>query len=431
MEPLIEYLTVSLENWGADPLVATFAGQAIGAVVLVALAAAVYFFVRRVILTIVHSFIRRTRWKWDDAFAEAGVFSRLSHFAPAFVFSVLGPEVFCEGHVALVTINSVVNIYLVIISLGVLSAVLNATCDLFSNHSAASSVPVKGFAQAIKLTAIIIGSILILSILFRKSPVYFLSGIGAATAILLLIFKDAILGLVAGVMISVNRMVRIGDWIEMPKAGADGDVIDVSLTTVKVRNWDRTITTIPSYDLISSSFKNWRGMHESGGRRIKRSILIDMETVRFATPEMLARWQRIAILDEYLKEKLREVELANNTVNLDMSVLCNGRRLTNLGTFRAYCIAYLKAHDKIRKDMTFLVRQLAPGEHGIPIEIYVFTADTRWAYYEGIQADVFDHLLAVVGEFGLRVFQEPSAHTVREAVGAITESLRREPGKSL
>lgn len=424
MEQLIAYLTALFENRGADPLVATYASQAIGVVILIALAVAVNFIAKRVILAIVHRIVHRTPWKWDDALADAGVFTRLSHLAPAFVFSILAPEVFGEGHASLVVINAIVNVYLIIISLSVVSAALNALSSMLAAQPVTSNIPVKGFAQAIKLIIIIIGVILILSVLFGRSPVYFLSGIGAATAVLLLVFRDAILGLVAGVMISANQMVRIGDWIEMPKASADGDVIDVSLTTVKVRNWDRTITTIPSYDLISSSFKNWRGMTESGGRRIKRSILIDMDTVSFATPEMLERWRRISILDDYLQSKLKEVEIANDTPGLDMSVLCNGRRLTNLGTFRAYCIAYIQANDKLRHDMISLVRQLEPSEHGIPIEIYVFTADIRWVYHEAIQADIFDHLLSVVSEFGLRVFQEPSSNAIHKAVQQIKTAAK-------
>lgn len=416
MEQFIAYLQTLFEQRGAAPLVATYASQAIGCVLLVILAIAVNFLAKRVILNVVHRLIRRSPWKWDDAMAEAGVFTRLSHLAPAFVFSILGPEVFGEDHGTLTLINAVVNVYLIVISLSVVSAALNAFSSMLAAKPMTSNIPVKGFTQAIKLIIIIVGLILVLSTLFGRSPVYFLSSIGAATAILLLIFRDAILGLVAGVMISANQMVRIGDWIEMPKADADGDVMDVSLTTVKVRNWDRTISTIPSYDMISSSFKNWRGMADSGGRRIKRAILIDMETIAFATPEMLERWQRIAILDDYLQSKLKEVEEANNTTGLDMSVLCNGRRLTNIGTFRAYCIAYLKANEQVRKDMTFLVRHLAPTEHGMPIEIYVFCSDIRWPFYEAIQSDIFDHLLSIVGEFNLRVFQEPSGHTFREAV---------------
>jgi miniconductance mechanosensitive channel len=260
--------------------------------------------------------------------------------------------------------------------------------------------------------------VLVLSTLLDKSPIYLLSGLGALTAVLLLVFRDAILGFVAGIMISVNQLARIGDWIEMPKAGADGDVIDISLTTVKVQNWDKTITTIPAYDLISSSFKNWRGMSESGGRRIKRALPIDMRSVRFADEEMVERWSRMDLLRDYLDGKQREIEEENTARGTDLSVLGNGRRMTNLGTFRAYCIAYLRNHPRIHQKMTFLVRQLAPTDRGMPLEIYVFTNDIRWAAYEAIQSDVFDHLLAVIEEFDLRVFQAPSGGDVQSALTA-------------
>ena len=245
---------------------------------------------------------------------------------------------------------------------------------------------------------------------------------GALTAVLLLVFRDAILGFVAGIMISVNNIVRVGDWIEMSKAGADGDVIDVSLTTVKVQNWDKTITTIPTYDLISDSFRNWRGMKDSGGRRIKRPLYLDVQSIRFADEELIKRWEKIDLLKDYLKKKREEIQKANEERGTDLTILGNGRRITNAGTFRAYCVAYLKAHPQIHQDMTFLVRQLAPTEHGLPIEIYVFSKDQVWANYEAIQADIFDHLLSVIGEFDLHIFQKPSGLDMQSMVGRLAPS---------
>jgi miniconductance mechanosensitive channel len=245
-----------------------------------------------------------------------------------------------------------------------------------------------------------------------RSPWGIVSGIGALTAVLLLIFRDSILGLVATVQLSGNDMVRVGDWIEMPSYNADGDVIDMSLHTVKVQNWDKTITTIPTHALISDSFRNWRGMQESGGRRIKRSIYIDMNTVRFVDEEMLQKYRKFDYLGEYVDRKLSEIEEYNRNHVRDLSEVVNGRRLTNLGTFRAYVESYLKRHSMISDEMTFLVRQLQPSDRGIPIEIYVFSRDIRWANYEQIQADIFDHLLAVIPEFGLRVYQAPSGNDV-------------------
>ena len=242
---------------------------------------------------------------------------------------------------------------------------------------------------------------------------YFLSGLGALTAVLLLVFKDTILGLVAGVQLSANKMVAVGDWIEMPKYGADGDVIEVALTTVKVQNWDKTVTTIPAYALISDSFKNWRGMQESGGRRIKRSVSIDVQTIVFCDEEMLGRFAKIKYIAEYIQKKKDELARFNQELKVDDSSLVNGRRMTNVGTFRAYVVAYLKHHPKIHQEMTFLVRQLAPSENGLPIEVYVFSNDKVWANYEAIQADIFDHILAVVPEFDLRVFQVPTGNDFR------------------
>ena len=241
----------------------------------------------------------------------------------------------------------------------------------------------------------------------------FFSGLGAFTAVLLLIFRDSILGLVAGIQLMSNQMVRIGDWIELPKHHADGDVIDVSLTTVKIRNRDKTISTVPTYALVSESFRNWRGMSESGGRRIKRAVHIDVTSIAFCDAAMLDRFKRIQFITEYVERKRAEVEQHNRESKVDTSVLINGRHLTNIGTFRAYLVAYLRNHRQIRQDTTSLVRQLPVTEHGLPIEIYVFSADQVWANYEAIQADIFDHVLAVLPLFDLRAFQNPTGADVR------------------
>jgi miniconductance mechanosensitive channel len=249
--------------------------------------------------------------------------------------------------------------------------------------------------------------------LIGRSPLYLLGGLGAFSAVLLLIFKDPILGLVGGIQISANDMVRPGDWIVMNKSGADGVVTDISLTTVKVQNWDKTITTIPTYSLVSESFVNWRGMEESGGRRIKRSINIDMNSVKFASPEQLRKLKKIKLVRNYLDKTEKELKAYNEKNNIDDEVLVNGRRQTNLGIFRAYVAEYLKNNPNINQDMTFLVRQLQPGESGIPIEIYVFSKVQEWGKYEDIQSDIFDHLLATIPEFGLQVFQNPSGADFR------------------
>ncbi len=276
-----------------------------------------------------------------------------------------------------------------------------------------SQFPLKGLLQTVKLIASVLTGILIVSLLMDKSPLLLLSGLGAISAILLLVFKDPILGLVAGIQLSANNMLSIGDWLEMPKYGADGDVIDIALTTVKVRNWDKTITTIPTYALISDSFKNWRGMTEVGGRRIKRCIYLQMSSIGFLDEKTLNRLYKADLLAPYLESKLAQIKDNNSSSKTDMSILLNGRRLTNIGIFRQYLVSYLKTHPKIRQDMTLIVRQLQSSNLGLPMEIYAFTNTTNWNEYEDIQSDILDHVLAVLHEFTLQVHEDPTGQDLR------------------
>lgn len=291
-------------------------------------------------------------------------------------------------------------------------ALLNTLEAVLQHKGVSKQAPIRGLFQSIKLLSSVLVLILALSLLLGKSPLLLLSGLGAMTAILLLVFKDPILGFVAGIQLSANRMLRLGDWLEMPKYGADGEVIEMSLTTVKVRNWDNTITSIPAYALISDSFKNWRGMSESGGRRIKRSVFIEASSVRFLTEDDINRLQRSSLLQPYLQQKLAEITAYN--VNCDMSSVLNGRRLTNLGTLRAYLTEYLQQHPDIHPQMTRMVRQLPSGPTGIPLEIYAFCSNTGWSYYEAVQGDIFDHIFAVISEFDLRLYQQPSGYDLRQ-----------------
>ncbi|HHX83071.1 MAG TPA: mechanosensitive ion channel family protein, partial [Pseudomonadaceae bacterium] len=270
-----------------------------------------------------------------------------------------------------------------------------------------------GLVQGTKLVMTILAIILAIALLVGKSPLILFSGLGAMTAVLLLVFKDPLLGLVAGIQLSANNMLKVGDWLEMPKYGADGDVIDISLTTVKVRNWDKTITTIPSYALIADSFKNWRGMQESGGRRIKRSLNIDMTSIRFLNDDDIARLRKLQLLTSYIENKVREIEADNEAREVSEDCPANGRRLTNVGTLRAYMEAYLKNHSQLNSYMTMMVRQLSPGPNGLPLEIYCFTATVNWVPYENAQADIFDHMLAVIPEFDLRLHQSPSGYDMQ------------------
>ncbi|MDG1138800.1 MAG: mechanosensitive ion channel [Opitutales bacterium] len=367
--------------------------------------------VKRFLLEILRSLAKKTKTKLAEYLLQESFFLRLSHLAPAFVISSLSELVFVKYEVFGGLIAVLVNLYLVIIVLWVIDAIIDTLYKLYEESKISSKLPLKGICQAVKIVVNVTGIIFILSILLDKSPLYFFSGLGALTAVLLLVFKDVILGLVAGIQLTANNMVRKGDWVEMPKYGADGDVIDVALTTIKIQNWDKTITTIPAHAFVSDAFKNWRSMSESGGRRIKRSIHLDLSSVRFLNEKEVKSFEDIELLKEYLQKKRSDI----GARGLDLekhglaAPLLNGRNLTNSGTFRAYCIEYLRAHPSIhKKGMTFLVRQLATTEKGLPIEIYVFVNDVRWVEYEGIQSDIFDHLLASLPIFGLRAFQFPS-----------------------
>lgn len=414
MDNLINWIQSSLTTHGLTPEQAALVAMAAGLVVLAILAWLGNFVAKQVILRVVTLVVKRTDFQWDDALLKAGFFSRLSHLAPAMVIDFVGPDVLGGTPEVLAGVHAAVDIYLVCIWLGVFFAILDAIHDLAQQSGRAKRVPVKGFVQAVKLLATLVGLILILATVLGKSPVYLLSGLGALTAVLLLVFRDAILGFVAGIMISVNEMVRIGDWIEMPKAGADGDVIDVSLTTVKVQNWDKTITSIPTKRFISDSFKNWRGMQESGGRRIKRSLFLDQQSVHFLDAEERKRLYRFSLLEDYLVNKRKEIDEWNAKLAERGQEPVNTRRATNIGTFRAYVERYLRAHPGVHQNMTLLVRQLSPTADGLPLEIYCFTNTVVWAQYEAIQSDIFDHLLAILPEFGLRVFQHPSGSDMRD-----------------
>lgn len=377
-----------------------------------------HYVTKKIVLRIASRYIRNNRFRWDDYILGRKVFQRLCHIVPAIIIYSFSNSF--SGYHGLIVQG--VAVYLTIVAILVLDALLNALNDIYTTYEISKSRPIKSYIQVVKIFLFVIGGIVVVSSLIGRSPLILLSGIGALSAVMLLIFKDSLLGLVAGVQLSSNDMVRVGDWIEMPKYGADGDVIDISLNTVKVQNWDKTITTIPSYALISDSFKNWRGMQRAGGRRIKRSLYIDMNSVGFCTPEMLERFERIQYLRDYIREKAADIELHNREREIDRTVAVNGRAMTNIGVFRAYVERYLERHPRIRQDMTRIVRQLAPGENGLPLEIYAFTDTIVWREYEGIQSDIFDHLLAVAPEFGLVVFQNPSGHDMRSM-------LKQEPAR--
>lgn len=412
MSALTDAFAVGMEKWGFSATLARTCAETLvllaGVVMVLVLAWLANWITKRLILRLVHRLAKHSKTAWDDALVKYRVFSRLSHLAPGVVIYSAAPILF-EGHdTACTGMRTAAALYMIGVTWFVVDAFLNAAVDIYRTYPFAKRIPIRSFVQVFKILLALALFIVTLSTLIGKDPSNLLAGMGAMTAVLLLVFKDSILGFVAGIQLSANRMIHMGDWIEMPKFGADGDVIDISLTTVKVQNWDKTISTIPTYALVSDSFKNWRGMSESGGRRIKRNICIDMNSIRFCDESMLEKFKRFEHLTQYIETRQAEITTWNNEHSIDHSEPINGRRLTNIGVFRAYLVAYLRNHPKIHKYMTFLVRHLESTPQGLPIQIYVFSNDQVWSNFEAIQADIFDHILAVIPEFGLRVYQQPS-----------------------
>lgn len=386
----------------------TPAALAIEVIAIAALATLANVIAKSVIVRTLHTLLIKTKSERDDILVRRRVFERISHIAPALVIYALSPVAFSAYPAVGQFVVTLSLIYMVVIGVLFIDGLINAGLEIYGTYAISRDFPITSFAQVAKLALYFLGFIATLSLILGQSPFTFIAGLGALTAVLMLVFKDPILGFVAGIQLSANRMVAVGDWIEMPKYGVDGDVMEIALTTVKIRNFDKTITTVPTQALIGDSFKNWRGMQETGGRRIKRSIHIDISTIRFCDQDMLEHFSKIQYIADYLKEKREEIAAFNAEKQADTSSLVNGRHLTNVGTFRAYVEAYLRNHPKISKSLTLLVRQLQPDEFGLPIEIYVFSLDTNWIAYERIQADIFDHILAAAREFDLRIFQNPS-----------------------
>jgi miniconductance mechanosensitive channel len=363
-----------------------------------------YFITQHYVLQMLLKLIQRTKTKFDDILFQKVIIRRLSYLAPIIVvysFAHLFP--FAEDFIRKVSI--VLISWFVLLTVG---AFLTALSDIYLTLEISKGRPIKGYIQISKLIIYTIGGIIIISIFLGQSPLVLLSGFGAMTAVILLIFRDTILSFVASLQITSNDLVRVGDWIEVPNYGADGDVVDIALHTVRIQNWDKTYTVIPTHKLIDVTFKNWRGMQLSGGRRIKRAIYIDQESIKFCDENMIRRFSKYHLISDYVQSKQKELEQYNKEHNIDTSILINGRRMTNIGTFRAYVEAYLRNNKKIHHGLTFMVRQLPPGPKGLPLELYVFSNDTSWTRYEGIQSDIFDHILAIVPQFDLRVFQEPT-----------------------
>lgn len=397
---------------------ASIASEALAFLLLFILATISFYLSRWIIHRTIVAFITRTDNKFDDILLKNKVFSRASYFVPSFILSRFVSYTLPSFPEWALFIQKFINVYVIFVWMILLSALIATLYDFYSSLDSAKNKPVKGFKQVITLIVYIVGSLMIIATLLGQNIGNLVLGLGTLSAVLMLVFKDPILGFVGGLQLSANDMVRIGDWISMPKFSADGEVLEVTLTTVKVQNWDKTITTIPTYALVSDSFVNWRGMAESGGRRIKRHINIDMESVRFCDEKMLSRFARYQLIGNYISEKEENIRAYNEQNGIDTSELINGRRQTNLGVFRAYLKAYLLKHPLVHKDLTILVRQLQPTERGLPMELYFFSNRQAWAEFEDLQSDVFDHVLAVIPFFDLKIFQEPSGKNISDAANA-------------
>jgi miniconductance mechanosensitive channel len=399
-----ELISTWLNNQGIAQAYLALSTLLVGFLAIIIISSLGYYIAKHQVLIFIHKIVTRTKNTWDDLLIEYNVFSRFAFLIPLLLLLFLTP--------IFLPVEAFLNLLLIVFAKIALcfqvarciDAILNVVKSLYQHTARERYLPLNSTIQVIKLVIYLVASILAISFILDKSPIYLLSGLGALTAVLLLVFQDTIKGLVASIQISANKMLAPGDWIEIPNYGADGDVIEIGLNTVKVKNFDNTVTTVPTYALINGSFKNWRGMLNSGGRRIKRSIIIDINSISFYQNTHIEKLKEIALLKEYLQHKSDEISSNLPSDNV------NNRQLTNVGTFRAYIEAYLNGHCKIHHQMTCMVRQLSATEAGLPLEIYCFSNDQNWKNYEGIQGDIFDHLFAMAPVFGLRVFQHPTGH---------------------
>ena len=410
---IIQYAETFTEKIGFPSSTAVFLSVIISIVILLILSWLAYFLTWKIMRMTIIPVIKKSKTSFDDLLLKHRFFKRLAFFVPALILFYLLNDALgiSEGDLPVI-VYKLLDTWIVVISIMIFSSILSTIRDYYQRYEISKERPIDSFIQVIKIIAYIIGILIVIGIFIDKDISTLLLSLGTMSAVLMLIFRDPILGFVGGLQLTFNEMVRIGDWISVPKYNADGVVLEITLTVVKVQNWDKTISMVPTYALVTNSFQNWRGMEESGGRRIKRSLNIDMDSVKFCTPEMLEKYGKIQILKPYLEKKEKEIEAYNKKNNIDPSVFVNGRRQTNLGIFRAYLKAYLKHRQDINFSMTFLVRHLQPTEKGLPIEIYLFTKTTAWADYEDIQADIFDHILAAVSQFDLKVYQYPSNSAV-------------------
>ena len=402
------WLTGWLVELGLSETIVPFVALCVDVSILLAFAILADVVTKRIILRTIERIVKRSSTTLDDVFFEKKVFDALAHIAPALIIRIGAPIVFDDFPAILPTLFKIIQLYILAIIVWVMNSFFDALLELSQRSKYFRDKPILSYVQLGKLITFLVAGVMLFSVLFSKSPVVVLSAFGAVAAVLIFVFKDTILGLVASIQISVNDMLRVGDWVSMEKYGADGDVIKITLNTIVVQNWDKTISTVPAYAFVSDSFKNWRGMSEAGGRRIKRALNVNIRSVKFCDQEMLCRFKKFELLADYLNDRAAEVEQYNQDRKVDKTYPLNGRHLTNIGVFRAYAVRYLANHPHIRQDMTHMVRQLNPTEAGIPMEIYCFTNTVEWLAYENIQGDIFDHLMAAASLFDLEIFQNPA-----------------------
>jgi len=383
-------------------------------IVLFVICYVVYLITKKILLRIVTNFVKKTKVKWDDILLKEKVFNSIAHIAPVLVLRYFIPYVFREFPEAIPILIKATDIYFIIVVIKTINSFFNSVEKVLKRSPALEDKPTHSYFQLLKIVVYLFGVIIAVSLLINKSPIYLISAFGAMSAVLILVFKDTILGFVASIQLSANDMVRVGDWVTMKKYGADGDVMKITLNTVIIQNFDRTIITVPTYAFISDSFQNWRGMSESGGRRIKRALNIRIKDIKFCTEKMLERYKKIQLIKEYVEKKATEIKKYNEKYLIDKKELINGRNLTNIGLYRKYIDAYLEKSEHIKKDFTMMVRQLPPTETGLPLEIYAFTKTTKWLEYENIQSDIFDHILVSAKEFDLNAFEYSSETSVVE-----------------
>src|SRR5680860_80615 len=414
----IKDITCILEDYfisqGMSVVVASYLNLAINLSILVLLVLLIHYLVKRFVVETFKAFTTKTQTTFDDFLVKSKFPRYIGQIVPIALIYYTIPYILVDHEYSLKVVLFVLNIYVIILIVWIFRSLLRTSKNYLRTKDEFRDKPIDSYIQVLMIFVWVVGIMFIFSEITGKSVINFAISLGAASAILLLVFKDTILGFVASIQVSVNDIVRIGDWISYNKFGADGFVTDINLATVRVQNWDNTFTTIPTYSLISDSFQNWRGMQESGGRRIKRAILIKQSSVKFVTPEDLEKLKKISLIAPYLDHRQKEIDKFNTSNNIDKKLPINGRNQTNLGIFRKYADSYLRDHSAINKELYMMVRHLAPTPQGIPVEVLCFSRDKRWENFEYIAADIFDHLIAAVPYFDLQLFESPSGDDIQK-----------------